>query len=344
MASGFVTQDTVKPANVVRINTNNLIPDSIFRRLDEKPAFLRISDSAKLKKSFLRPAEERAVITDTISVCSRNSIADITFYDSTNFILEPGNHRMSDYVPFRFAGKEGSRPEHETILITDLKPGILLPEKPIHSDLIITIILLISFLFLLVRSTTRSIWPELVRYFMLRGIGDYSSRDMGTLFTWQSTIMNLISFLILSLFSFCATTFYGFIPESISPALFILASFFIIVLGITSRHLVCQVAGNLSGETDVFTEYLVTIYRSYRYSSILIFVLIVLLLYTNIFSPSIYIIAGLTTLCVFYFYRVLRLLLIFIRKDVSILYLILYLCALEILPVLILVKYFTGLL
>ena len=44
-----------------------------------------------------------------------------------------------------------------------------------------------------------------------------------------------------------------------------------------------------------------------------------------------------------YSIRVIRLLIIFLNRNISIFYLILYLCALEILPVLIVVKYFTGL-
>jgi hypothetical protein len=44
-----------------------------------------------------------------------------------------------------------------------------------------------------------------------------------------------------------------------------------------------------------------------------------------------------------YLIRVIRLIIIFLNRNISIFYLILYLCALEILPVLIVIKYFTGL-
>ncbi|MFZ0281118.1 MAG: DUF4271 domain-containing protein, partial [Bacteroidales bacterium] len=136
---------------------------------------------------------------------------------------------------------------------------------------------------------------------------------------------------------------FGLIPAGFPQPVVILMSVGIIVFGITSRHFLCLAAGNLSGENDLFNEYLVSIYQSYRFSSTFIFIILVILVYTSILPPGVCLTAGLIVLGIFYFYRVLRLLLIFIKKDISILYLILYLCALEILPVLILLKYFRGL-
>jgi hypothetical protein len=102
-------------------------------------------------------------------------------------------------------------------------------------------------------------------------------------------------------------------------------------------------AGNLSGQTEAFNEYLVTVYQSYRFVSIILFVLVILITYTVFIPQKICVIAGFIVLAIFYVFRVSRLFLIFKKRDISILYLILYLCALEILPVLILIKYFTGL-
>jgi hypothetical protein len=122
-----------------------------------------------------------------------------------------------------------------------------------------------------------------------------------------------------------------------------LISMGIVIFGITSRHFMCLAAGNLSGESDVFNEYLITVYQSYRFSSVLLFGVIILLTYTVLSPVQVYFVFGVIILIIFYLYRVTRLLLIFIKRNMSILYLILYLCALEILPVLIIVKYFTGL-
>jgi hypothetical protein len=341
MIAGFITQDTIKPKLVIRINTDNLIPDSVFRKLDEVPAFIRNADSGRLKKRVSTFSEISN--TDTTSVCIRNSIADFTLYDSLSFIRNLDNLSPVQF-PYQFIEK--SMPihqEHKTAIISNLKNGRDIPEKPIHHDWIIAIIFLSAYLWLVVRTTTRSMFPELTRFFLIRGINESSSRDIGSLFTWQSTILNFVSFMIIALFVYCAAAWYDFIPAGISPVMFMIISLGAVIFGITSRHFICMAAGNLSGESEVFNEYLLNVYQSYRFSSLIVFTLVILLVYTAILPPSVYFIAGVIVLIIFYLIRVLRLFLIFMKRNISILYLILYLCALEILPVLILVKYFTGL-
>jgi hypothetical protein len=102
-------------------------------------------------------------------------------------------------------------------------------------------------------------------------------------------------------------------------------------------------AGRLSGEADVFNEYLIATYMSYRFSSIFLSIIVILITYTVFIPQKIWLITGLIVMIIFYVFRVSRLFLIFMKRDISILYLILYLCALEILPVLILLRYFSGL-
>ena len=340
MITGFNPQDTIKPKLVIRINTDNLIPDSVFRKLDEVPEHIR-ADSARLKRRT--SASQETAITDTTSVCSRNSIADVTFYDSTSFIR---NLRQlpSTQFPFQLAEKTGpDEKSQQMTIIRNLKDGTDLPERPFHHDWIIAIIFLSAYLWLILRSTTRSMFAELLRFLLFRGINESSSRNTGSLFTWQSTILNFVSFMIIGLFGFCAAEWYDFIPSGIGPFLFMLISMGMVIFGITSRHFLCLAAGNLSGESDVFNEYLIIVYQSYRFSSVVLFGVVILVIYSVLSPAQVYIVFGVIVLIIFYLYRVIRLLLIFIKRNMSILYLILYLCALEILPVLIIVKYFTGL-
>jgi len=340
--SGIITQDTVRQGIVVRIKTDNLLPDSIFRRLDEKPGFLRNADSARHSNSS-SASTEKLVISDTTSVCTRNSIADITFHDSLNFVAGMKNQYYGS-LPFGLAGKTKTHSsEHHIEITANLREGIPLQEKPFHNDWIIAFIILASLLFLLVRKTARSSFAEMTGYLLIRGPDDISMRNKSSLFGWQSTILNLVSFIVLGLFVFCAATWYNQIPEKFSPLAVIMVAIGIITLAVMLRHLVCITAGNLSGERDLFIDYMKNIYRSYRLVAIFILLIIILLVYTTFVSPRICFIAGLLILGSFYLYRVMRLFLIFIKKDLSIIYLILYLCALEILPVLILLKYFEHL-
>ena len=343
MITGFTTQDTIKPRFVVRISTEKLLNDSVFKKLDKRSDSLILAASGRFKKPIITTSAEEEIIIDTTAVCSRNSIADVTFYDSNNLVSRinlPGTYRFH----FLFTEKnEQKNLKEKTVLINNLKEGLEFSGKPIHKDWIIVIILFAAFLFLLIRSTAKSILPEVRRFILLRGINDPDSRDISGMFHWQSTLLNLISFIILGLFAYCAASWYDFIPKGVTGVSFWLIAFGIIATGVTLRHFVCTAVGNISEESDAFNEYLIGIYKSYRYSSIVIFVLNVLLVYTVIFPPQVYFIAGLILLIITYLLRISRLFLIFLKRDISIFYLILYLCGLEILPVLISLKYFTGL-
>jgi hypothetical protein len=338
MITDFHIQDTIRPKIVIRINTDNLIPDSVFLRLDKPPAFLKVDSGLKKR---IRPSE--VTITDTTSVCTRNSIADITFYKPEKVINSLG-HFPAGQFPYQLAGKTSTVKEgHAIRLIKDLRDGTGLPEKPLHHDWMIAVVLVAAYLYMIVRTKSRSMLPEMARFLMFRGITETVSRDIGSVFTWQSTVLNFISFLILAFFGYCAAAYYQFIPSGIPSFLFMLIALGVVIAGITSRHFICTATGNLSGKPEAFNEYLFNVYQSYRFSSFVIFGIVVLLIYTVFLPPDFYFIVGLIVLATFYAFRVLRLFLIFLKRDISILYLILYLCALEILPVLILLKYFTGL-
>ncbi len=339
MITGYIIQDTIKSRFVIHINTKNLLPDSVFRKLDELPAFLRTDSGLKRKSS----RESEIIITDTTSVCTRNSIADITFFSPSKIIKDLGSIPAGQF-PYQLAEKSAKvRQTQNLTLLKDLRDGEVFPDKPLHHDWMIGIILIVAYLYMIVRTKSRGILPEMARFLMFRGITDSVSRDIGSVFTWQSTVLNFISFLILSLFGYCAAVFYEFIPSGIPSFVFMLISLGVVIFGITSRHFICIATGNLSGRSEAFNEYLFNVYQSYRFSSFLIFGLVILLAYTVFFPPQVYLITGFLIIGIFYGYRVLRLFLIFMKRGISILYLILYLCALEILPVLILLKYLTGL-
>ena len=124
------------------------------------------------------------------------------FYDSTSFVRNL-DQLPPVFYPCRFrrktpAGESGTK--HST-MTGSLNDGTDLPKRPLHHDWIIAIIFLAAYLWLIVRTTTRSMLPEITRFLFFRGINESSSRDTGSLFTWQSTILNFVSFMIIGLFA-----------------------------------------------------------------------------------------------------------------------------------------------
>jgi hypothetical protein len=349
-------QDSVKvKINPIRDSVSHISDSvSLSSIIQQKDSVSHISDSASLssiiqqkdsvprriKISAVRPVIE---ITDTISVSTRNSIADVTFYDSTSIIHSIGPSPLNKF-PFLFLEnnrhiQEGAR----AALVKQLRAGDEIPARQFHNDWIILIILCAAFMFAIVRKSTDTLFQSMERFFLFRGVNNPPARDMGGLFTWESTIRNLISFLILGLFGYSAASFLNLIPSSTNGIIFWIISVSAVIGAVTLRHLLCLLTGEVSGEREVFTEYQLSIYQFYRFSALFIFVVTILISYTKIFPAKSYFIAGATVLATLYLIRVIRLFIIFINKNISLFYLILYLCALEILPVLISVKYITGL-
>jgi len=282
-------------------------------------------------------------ITDTISVCRRNSIEDITFYDSVNLVTRIDSIQ-TDKFPFLFTTK-GRRinEEAKASLVKHLRAGDEIPLRPVHDDWMILIILCATLLFAIIRKSSDNILHSVERFFLFRGVNDPSSKDFGGLFIWESTIKNLTAFLILGLFGYAVASYHNLIPSAISGIIFWIISVIIIITAVTLRHLICLITGTISGKREIFLEYLVSIYQFYRFGAFLIFIVTILLSYTTIFSAELWYTAGVIVLATLYLIRVMRLFIIFINKNISLFYLILYLCALEILPVVIFVKYISGL-
>ena len=330
-------QDTVQKKNIVFKDSSGLKSDtnSII-----KIHLLKDSVRHKLLSVTKTVLPES---TDTTSVCGRNIIADITFYDSTNLITKIESSSANSF-PFLFMEKNRQiRAEAKEFLVKHLKTGQDLPLRPLHDDWIIAIVLISAFLYSVIRSSSKSMLPGIYRFFLFKGINDSSSPDAGGLFMGHSKILNLVTFFIIGLFAYCAASYYDLIPAGASGIFFWLICVGVIILAVVLRHIVCVITGSMSGERDAFREYLSGVYQSYRFSAAFMLVLIILMSYTMILPPRDSFRTGIVVLGILYMFRVLRLLIIFLNRNISIFYLILYLCALEFLPVLISIKYITGL-
>lgn len=280
---------------------------------------------------------------DTASVCTRNHVSDVTFYDSTSFIFTLGPS-SSDRFPLTFIETGLKREARENdLLVRTLKEGEKIPAKPLNDDWTVFAVMTSVFLYSLISAVSRRFFQDMKRFFLFRGIGDPASRDMQTLFYWQSTIINLVTFFNVAFFFYCAADYFEFIPETIPGFLFWLLCLLLVIIMVSLRHMVCYITGNISNNIEVFNEYILTVYSSYRCGALILFLISVMMLYTGFVKTQILFISGTLVAAAFYIIRIIRLFLIFINKNVSVFYFILYLCALEFLPVVVLLKYFTGL-
>jgi len=283
------------------------------------------------------------VTIDTVLVYKRNIISDFTFYDPSNVITRI-DLNTSEKFPFTFIekNKEIAALEREQ-LIKELKTGSDLPDITLQKDWGFGVLFATILLFTLVSLTSKTLLSGVSRFFLFRGIDDFEKKDSRGLLMWQSLVLNIATLFALSFFCYSVAATNELIPSGTGGVVFWLLALAAITAIVFLRHILCIITGNMSGERDVFNEYLSVIYSSYRFSALFLFIITVLMHYTVFLPEKSYIIPGAIVFAVMYIIRVIRLIYIFIKRGISIFYLILYLCALEILPVVVSIKYFTGL-
>ena len=330
-------QDTIIPKAIVLKDTLKQLNESTIQRITLS------KDSLPVYHKPYHPPEIPLTGNDASAVCERSAVADITFSDSLNFIRE-NKLIKTDRFPIFFTEKNMERHlEARAYMIKHLKSGESITVQPFHSDWLIPVIIFGAFIYSVIRTTSKNLLPEVTRFFFFRGINDPGSRDMGGLFNWQATLLNLITFFNIGLFSYCAAEWFEITPEGMSGFLIWMIAVGIIIAAVTLRHIVCVLTGSISDQKELFREYLLGVYQSYRFSGLILLVIVILIIYTHLLPVKLLIFSGFFILALMYMIRVIRLFLIFINRNISIFYLILYLCSLEILPVLILLKYSAGL-
>jgi hypothetical protein len=337
MIERAVIQDTLKPKIIVRQDSLRQLQDSAHNITK-----LLTDSSHSVKRNIIHtiPKTEN---TDTTTLCYRNVIADVNYADTTNILFRSDPALLQNF-PYVFTAKNRVlQEEFRAKLINHLKSGETLSPAIFKSDLLLPFLVLTVFIFGLIRSEISRFFKDILKFISFRGINESTSRDVGSLYQWQSTLFNLSAFINISIFSFLAAVWFNIINVDSKQLNYSILFFAITVSAITIRHLTCIIVGNVSEQQEIFREYLLEVYQSHRLISLFLLVISILILYSTLIPVNVLFYTGFAIVALLYFYRIIRLFLIFIKRHVSILYLILYLCALEILPVGIIIKYFTGL-
>ncbi|MCD4769322.1 MAG: DUF4271 domain-containing protein, partial [Bacteroidales bacterium] len=116
----------------------------------------------------------------------------------------------------------------------------------------------------------------------------------------------------------------------------------VISLSILFRYIISVITGELANSREAFNEYYYNISRFYMFLSIILLFINFLIPYLVVI-PAVYLIGfTIILIAILFILRIIRLTSIFQRRSFSLLYMILYLCALEFTPILIFIKYLSG--
>jgi len=214
------------------------------------------------------------------------------------------------------------------------------PSAPVNTDM--------SFIILSLSLLLVTLLTVFGRRSIITGLSSISFRrheeivPAGTseVFSWPPIFRNIFTILNVSLFTATALLESGLAGRDlfngpVGLTAVITGSFLAALL---LRHLSCMALAGISGLKSLFREYMNVVYNSWFACSFFLFILNGLILFAPVQNPLQFIIAGLIITAIFLLTRALRLLYIFHNRHVSIFYYILYLCALEVLPVMVILK------
>ncbi|HPC99214.1 MAG TPA: DUF4271 domain-containing protein [Bacteroidales bacterium] len=271
--------------------------------------------------------------------------SDLTLYVTGNsFNQNPLSGIDTQKFPFSFVNLTREYREKKfTALKESLRDGILHENSPLKADWMVPVLLAAAMIYITLAKIPGNIFRGLINFITFKGLKDKYRDDSEKIFRLQSTLMNLASFISIGMFIYMAAgEKMDDLPLPGGIILWLIC-FALVVAAVTLRHLATVLTGFLSEERDLFSGYLAAVYNFYRISGIISFLLVILVAYGRIFPAGLLITTGYVLFIILIILRLARLVLLFIHRRASVLYLILYLCALEILPVAVLVKYGTGL-
>ncbi len=228
-----------------------------------------------------------------------------------------------------------------TGMVQDLS-GIIRTEDLWEADWLLYVIILPLILYAIVISVEKfpTTWLSRIVYINRFALNAYRNRSHGSQI--GNTLLPVIAVISLSTLGYfleVSYDLYFFSLKGIALWFFNLA-LFAVALGL--RLLLISLIASLTGTRDAFDEYAYNIMQFYKFSGIP-------LLFINFFIPYfegipdlILFIISLMFIASLLIMRPLRLASVFIRRGFSLLYFILYLCALEFIPVLVFAKYLAG--
>lgn len=250
-------------------------------------------------------------------------------------------------IPLHSAGQD--HPD-ENLNVRDMKADYMtgagriegqpLPSEKMNTDFSFIILALSLLVMTVLMVGGRKIMVNGLSALGFRRQPDLAPPGTSEVFVWPFFFRNIFTVLNVGLFATAALLLTDVIRYnnpygSVKLAVILTGSF---LAALMLRHLTCIMAAEATGWKEPFREYMNVVYNAWFANSIILFILNALILFAPLNNPVPLIVSGLVISVIFLIIRVLRLMAIFNRRHISILYFILYLCALEVLPVLVILK------
>ena len=346
----YSSQDTIKATIIVQDPTprfrkfNEAEVDSIFQMLERREQMLDSIARAEARIKYLqslKPPEPEGFDT-----------AAVPYYltdDSIPFQDNPISHFSTRY----FCPRDTFKPvlvdladslpaEKETL--TELRSPSDLPPARSHDlrpdwllGIIIGSLILLAWLKLFYHKFLNQIMQSVSNYQLSVKL----LRDQNIFSKRVAIALNINFVFIGGAFVYLIFGYYNLQPFMLNDILSYLCYSGCLMLLLIVRHVVLHITGHIFDNHYVFREYLHQIFLIYKNLGIYLIILVIFLTYIREDLRIYFVYLGIVLVFSAYFLRLFRGVRILMKKDVLLFYLILYLCTLEILPFLILYRFFS---
>lgn len=312
-----VIQETPQAANEQQTDTSGQARRKRIKREKDRKKKKQQSDS--LKAAEAAKARAAAKLADT-SVTARA-------------VAPPGTVRDTSAAPSLFTGHE-------------LTPGNLRPEPlPVnHAFWLFTLLFTAFALYVSLRVIYgKRFKQEIGAFFTSRLINQMMREEYG-LSNRVSMGLSLLYFMIFSLFLYQVATYYGHfdLHKKAGPELYFKVFGGVVVLQ-ALKLLVVRMLGKVFRTEAAVNEYIFTIFLYNKALGLFLFPVTISIAFVTLIPVPYFIIAGWIIVSIVLVYRTLRALASGIQMaGISKYYLFLYLCTLELLPLIVLIKVFIS--
>jgi hypothetical protein len=218
--------------------------------------------------------------------------------------------------------------------------GLTLPSQPFRHqshDWFTYVFLLTFFIFIFVKNNTKKYFSLLFQSITSFLASSRMYREQNISLIQGSAVMELFYLIVMALFGFQIIQSLG-ISLPVSDFVVFLICFVVLFLFFQVKLVIYRILG-FFGETRSETrEFLFNVQNHNKVLGILLWPLVAFIAWLPFQSQQVFMITGLVLTLLFYLFYLIRGTRILIKKQYSIFYLFLYLCTLEFLPLLLLIK------
>ena len=311
--------------------------DTILKQLHQSVE-IHLSDSIQVpRKLILLPTDQQTLPLKAKDTINRDFFPVLQKQVSLKRLVLKDDVNLIPILPIQ--------PERVVLLTEEpVKPQIILPERKIEHDspdwqmgIFIFALILLGSVRLFFKKYLGQLLGSTVNYITASRM----FRERSLSLVHASFRLDIMFYIVFSLFIFHAMQVFGIKLHPVG-----IVSYFFILGGILAyfglKKFAYYIQGNISCTVQETLEFLFNMNIYNRTLGLFLLPVSLIVAFTPLAKPQLVIFAGIFIICIFYILLILRGVKILMRKHFSIFYLILYLCTLEILPLLFLYKLVLG--